>query len=830
MQANVIKKFTALLVLALAGAGLFYLPSANATEPEIYYVPDVINQFGALSVRADALGFSIGISPDPSASKHYQGIVRSHGRGTPYFFVSRSETSGPCEGSQPGNLLTVRMASRDRHGERLRSNRIRKDKDTDDTPPPASDVNVGTVTFNGTNGWPHYGHPGGMDRVGDVLVVPLERPCGGQEPEGKILFIDVSNPEAFIPVPDPPFCPPFCGNPDSSLILSEFDNVPFTPGLVSVTPQANGRYLMLMTGGNNVRLMIYESMPTEEDGSTDLRSPDLDWIEKDLWFHVEDEVDLGTTGFCDLAVDLRQFCGFDWPSFGAFAGCILEGKCNHPHQTLHFLREGGIDGDLYLVGIRNPGGGAGTGAQDTDLIDLYRVEWEGTSEEPEFKLRWVMTRHLVAKPTKGGTDLANFAAASAIYVSPSGELLLYATEHDNDGPKDSRGVGTVKAGEWRHHDMVRRGSPTYNPTPVTEDPFEVDEGADITLQGQADPPITRAWVELYEDDGFTNESIVIDYEDWGLDDFDDFGVFGFSDDASSWRWFAPIGCTIRVNDDDFSDGNFPGKFTRTLEGVGEVRAAPDLWFVRNDDGASNMNDELTSAQFFADCDTYYHTPTDYELSWDLDRDGFFETFEETPVYSAAGLDGPDVIMLPIKATHLPDALSGTSAAQINVVNVAPVIESLSITDSAGRELGVDVLTAPAGRQVRLEALFTDPGIPDTQTATIDWGDGTLEPSTSFDQFSDANGGVTGRARHSHIYTNAGIYDVILVVEDDDGGQNQSTRQIEIVAAGGGGGGIGCTISRTSGIDPLFPLVVLFASASLFRIRRQYALSNGIRND
>ena len=35
-------------------------------------------------------------------------------------------------------------------------------------------------------------------------------------------------------------------------------------------------------------------------------------------------------------------------------------------------------------------------------------------------------------------------------MSPSQELLFYATEHDNDGPS-----GTVKAAEWRHKDMVR---------------------------------------------------------------------------------------------------------------------------------------------------------------------------------------------------------------------------------------------------------------------------------------------------------------------------------------------------------------------------------------
>jgi hypothetical protein len=40
-------------------------------------------------------------------------------------------------------------------------------------------------------------------------------------------------------------------------------------------------------------------------------------------------------------------------------------------------------------------------------------------------------------------------------------------------------VDTVKAGEWRHEDMVREGSPTWLPRVVVNGPYEVDEGSSV---------------------------------------------------------------------------------------------------------------------------------------------------------------------------------------------------------------------------------------------------------------------------------------------------------------------------------------------------------------
>src|SRR4026208_1113298 len=55
------------------------------------FVPDVKAQFLALTSRADALGFNIGNTPNPSACKHYQAITRVDSKnGVPHFLVTRS--------------------------------------------------------------------------------------------------------------------------------------------------------------------------------------------------------------------------------------------------------------------------------------------------------------------------------------------------------------------------------------------------------------------------------------------------------------------------------------------------------------------------------------------------------------------------------------------------------------------------------------------------------------------------------------------------------------------------------------------------------------------
>ena len=82
---------------------------------------------------------------------------------------------------------------------------------------------------------------------------------------------------------------------------------------------------------------------------------------------------------------------------------------------------------------------------------------------------------------------------------------------------------------------------------------------------------------------------------------------------------------------------------------------------------------------------------------------------------------------------------------VQVRNVPPQIASASVKDSLGHDLDGGATPTIVGLPVTVAATFTDPGVADTQSASIDWGDGS-PLDTSFTSFSDAHGGAIGAAQ------------------------------------------------------------------------------------
>jgi hypothetical protein len=727
------------------------------------FVPDVVSQFAALALRPDGLAFDPAGSPDPSFCKHYQGMARKDGPdGTPYLFVSRSgNVPFGCVGDDdPGNLIVVRMGSRDTTGERLRSNRLRRnsavgfDPPTLNTPPDPRDVVVTTITFDGgadwpayggTSGWPAYGHPGAMQLVGDVLAVALETPYEGAG-QTAIAFLDVSNPET----------PRFLSAMSPGPVTDDFG-----AGTMGITPvrAATGAccdYLMVVTGKRNRLVKFFKSYSTVGAPTTNLTSSEVGWSL------------LG--GYTEGRLESDGCLGADWPS-GTGEGL----------QSLSFVRQGDLDGPLFLIGAHNnvPGG------LGDDVLRLYRVEIT-----PTCPFNQVSSKRVTSYPVGGLEDSANFATGSGVYVSPSSELIVYATDYANTGP-------WVPFVEYRHRNIVRPDSPTLRPTALIGGPFAVDEGSSVMLTGSGAPPLTQAWIQLFEDDGagatipkqlagvFDSEWwLAVEYVDRDADDFGDLDALDhdsafafdldFEENAGSWRWFAPVGCTISANDYPIQSDGFPGPDTVLLAGTGQVEEETDL-----DD--INYDDDVGGITFGANCDSYYGAPIG--LGWDLDTDSTFETNGTSVTFRAASLDGPTTATVGARAQHPTDptplGVGVPVPVPVEVRNVAPSISSAAVTDSLGRDLAGGAHVAIAGLPVQVDVQFTDPGRADTQVGHVSWGDSSAD--TTFDAFSHATNGAIGQLQDTHVYSAPGTHDIVVTITDDDGGATPVAFQVEVLS-------------------------------------------------
>jgi hypothetical protein len=89
------------------------------------------------------------------------------------------------------------------------------------------------------------------------------------------------------------------------------------------------------------------------------------------------------------------------------------------------------------------------------------------------------------------------------------------------------------------------------------------------------------------------------------------------------------------------------------------------------------------------------------------------------------------------------------------------------------------ITAPlapvqVGTAVAASAPYTDPGVEDTHTGEMAWGDGATSAAT----VTGTNG--SGTASASHTYTVPGVYTLTLTITDDEGASGECTFQYVVV--------------------------------------------------
>ena len=358
------------------------------------------------------------------------------------------------------------MASRNHAGERFGTNILPFNKPSEWTNLEV-DKAVTAIPMNGEHGIPAYRHPGGMQILGNVLAVGTENPFGGEKVRATILFFDISNPEEpeFLTSRFDPLDPETQNNDYND----DFGADPVGLTAVRAEDGACCRYLMVVAGGPaNKDVRFFRSRPDPGKTTTTLNSSSLEW-------------DLAGR-YTENTLEACPGIG-DWPEG---SGPFNTGQ----HQMLNFVREGNIDGPLYMIGGRRTG--AITNPFSDEKLDLYEVHLDSSGNPEACPLTHVTSKTMSEGSWASSTYTGSFSAGSSTYVSPSGELLVDVSNHGANGER-------IFAGEYRTGSFVRANSPTLRPSADFGGPYAVDEGSSVTLTGQARAPITKAFVQLFYD-------------------------------------------------------------------------------------------------------------------------------------------------------------------------------------------------------------------------------------------------------------------------------------------------------------------------------------------
>jgi len=680
-------------------------------------IDDVVDAFKHLTERGEWLGFHRGPAPDTTpdclplgpfgfldpleiirchTDEHTQGIARSPRTGiNPIFYVTRS--GNLHDPDFQGSLMVVEFGSRGTDGERMRSNRLKKYEKTRKTPPDSRDFVVKNIPFDGVSA-PWYGHPGGLQMVGDILVIALEKPgslvAGQTSPIGKLVFFDCSEPN----------------NPSLLNYQLDLDHGAAAPGIVKL-PGPDGKFFMALTWGDDETVEFYRSNKASfflEDGIEDPNFVfELDSvITKDK---LQELVDIGYWRFERVSP-----------------------------QSLNFVK--GPNDNLFLIGAANSKNTAPT-INGEDTIWLWLVDgWDDPNVATELFPVHQAAKHLLSdglntycsKLLVNCRQEANFNAATGVYISPSGELLYYSAAHFNIGPS-----GTFKMAELRY-DRVSR-SETCGPQFRNNHlggPYDIDERTSITLDGTVS--FIEPWVQMYKHDYLTGQTVMMDWADQWLDNYNNFseldgalnddGKTGFNDMMTSFRWCGCVGSSLTI----WSNYGLKGEKNYYRNGDNNIFEDNHVW--------DKFNDVASSAEI-------KWTPVARGYLWDIDDDGQFDDANVPSATFHAGVgSSTNIVSVRYNYTSDPneDVIMETT---IYVHNVPPGFDSLELSNS----------TPDEGQQTTVSGTWSDPGAI-IAAVTVDWGDNSPV---------DEDESNAGAFSFSHAYGDNGTYQIQVCVSDQE---------------------------------------------------------------
>ncbi len=250
------------------------------------------------------------------------------------------------------------------------------------------DRTVRTIWAETTPAGAYFNHAGGSQVVGKYVAIPLEH--AATTINGTVLDPAASRISFYD-----------LGTPTNPVRVNAIDLTPHLGGKVGVTGVVkleDGRYLVLATDDSKV--LFFVSSTTSIVGST--------WQKVDTWYPSE----LATT----------------WPA--AYQNMQLVTQC---------------DGAIFLVGTWKTGGWESAIIGGEDWLHVYRVA-NATTTTNDVRLTRVVAKHMYCD------GWCNFDAGAGTYVDPSGQVILYATEHDDSAPFSATfSDGTAKSVTMREY-------------------------------------------------------------------------------------------------------------------------------------------------------------------------------------------------------------------------------------------------------------------------------------------------------------------------------------------------------------------------------------------
>jgi hypothetical protein len=292
------------------------------------------------------------------------------------------------------------------------------------------------------------------------------------------------------------------------------------------------------------------------------------------------------------------------------------------------------------------------------------------------------------------------------------------------------------------------------PIPAGRDPYEVNEGSTIVLDGSESYDLDGDPIRLY----------------WDLDND---GVFETEGSTPSYLGTEGPGVyTIRLMAND----PYGYQVAETTVTVHNVAPTVDA----GSDQTVNEGDTVSISGSFTDpgwLDT--HTAT---IEWGDGTEVESGTLTEENEYPdstgtvtgnhAYGDNGVYTVTLTVTDD---DGGVGTDTLTVTVNNVAPTASIDSMTQPNPQFI------LPIVHELAFDGSFTDPGWLDTHTVTWNFGDGTVEePGTLTEENEEPD--ATGTTTVEHIYSDPGTYTVTLTVTDDDGGVGTDTMPVTVVDA------------------------------------------------